>query len=232
MGLNRLGAVGLLLPLFVFGEVAFEEFNLALVLIVQDMGGDPVQEPAIVGDDHGAAGEFQQRVFQGTQGFDVQIVGGFVQQQHVAAGLQQLGQVQAPALATGEFANPLLLIGALEVETADIGAARELEVADLENVLAASHFIEYRLLTVHLVAELIHRRQLDGIAEDDLAAIGLLLAGQQPEQGGFTGTVRTNDADDGALGNGKGEIVDQHPIAIALAQVRHFHHLVAEAPAE
>ncbi len=101
----------------------------------------------------------QQGVLEGAQGFDVQIVGRFIQEQHVAAGLQQLGKVQTAAFTTGQLTDPLLLIGALEVEAADVGAARELVVADAQDVLAVGDFLEHRLLVVHTVAELIHRGQ-------------------------------------------------------------------------
>ena len=162
MRLDGLGAVGLLLPLFVFGKVTFEELDLALILIVEDVSGDTVEEPAVVGDDHGTTRELQQGVLEGAQGFDIQIVGRFIQQQHVAAGLQQLGQMQTTALTTGEFANPLLLVGTLEVEAADIGAARELVVADAQDILTVSDLFEYRLLVIHAVAELIDRGQHHG----------------------------------------------------------------------
>ena len=73
-------------------------------------------------DDHDAAGELQHRVFQRAQGFHVQVVGRFVQQQHVAALHQRLGQVQAATLAAGQRADQFLLVGALEVEAADVRA--------------------------------------------------------------------------------------------------------------
>ena len=70
-------------------EVAFEPVPLGWVLVIalprQDVRGDAVEEPTIVGDDHGAAGEAEQRVFKGFQRLDVQIVGGLVEQQQVAA---------------------------------------------------------------------------------------------------------------------------------------------------
>jgi hypothetical protein len=46
-----------------------------------------------VADDHGAAGELLQRLFQVLQGLDVQVVGRFVEQDDVAALGQGLGQV-------------------------------------------------------------------------------------------------------------------------------------------
>ena len=54
---------------------------------------------------------------------DVEIVGRLVEQQHVGAALQHLGEMHAVALAARELADLLLLVGALEVEGADIGAA-------------------------------------------------------------------------------------------------------------
>ena len=77
------------LVLLVGLEVAFEPVPLGRVLVIalprQDVRGDAVEEPTIVGDDHGAAGEAEQRVFKGFQRLDVQIVGGLVEQQQVAA---------------------------------------------------------------------------------------------------------------------------------------------------
>ena len=63
------------------------------------MRGDAVEEPAVVRDHDGTAGEAEQRVFERAQGVDVEIVGGLVEQQHVAAAAQQLGQVHPIALA-------------------------------------------------------------------------------------------------------------------------------------
>ncbi len=84
------------------------------------MGGDAVEEPAVVGDDDGAAGEGEQRLLERAQRVDVEVVGRLVEQQHVAAAAQQLGEVQAVALAAGELAELLLLVGALEVEAGDV----------------------------------------------------------------------------------------------------------------
>ena len=96
--------------------VALEPDDLAVALEGQDVGGDAVEEPAVVADDHGAAGEAQQRLLQRAQRVDVEVVGRLVEQQQVAAAVQQLGQVDAVALAAGEVADLLLLVGPLEVE--------------------------------------------------------------------------------------------------------------------
>ena len=59
--------------------VALEQDDLAVALKGKYVGGDAIQEPAIVGYHHDAAGEGQQGLFQGAQGFDIEVIGGFVQ---------------------------------------------------------------------------------------------------------------------------------------------------------
>ena len=58
-----------------------------------------------------AAGELQQRVLERAQRVHVEVVGRLVEQQHVAAALEHLGQVQPVALAARELADLLLLVG-------------------------------------------------------------------------------------------------------------------------
>ena len=54
----------------------------------------------------GAAGEVLQRLLQGAHGVHVQVVGRFVQQDHVGPAFEHLGQVHAVALAAGEHRPP------------------------------------------------------------------------------------------------------------------------------
>jgi hypothetical protein len=125
----RLGAFlaeAALLVFLVLAVVALEELDVRVALEGEDVGGDAVEEPAVVADHEGVAGELQQRVFERAQGLDVEVVGRLVEQQHVAALQQGLGQVQAAALAAGQRADQLLLVLALEVEAADVGARLDL----------------------------------------------------------------------------------------------------------
>ena len=82
-------------------------------------------------------GKFSSAVLERPQRVDVEVVRRLVEQQHVAAALQQLGQVHPVALAAGQVADALLLVGALEVEAGDVGAAVDLAVADLQVVDAS-----------------------------------------------------------------------------------------------
>ena len=88
-----------LLVLFILREPAFEPFHMGFAFERQNMRADAVEKEPVVGDDHGAAGEIHQSVFQRAQGFDVEIVGGLVEEQHVAALFQEPRHVHAVALA-------------------------------------------------------------------------------------------------------------------------------------
>ena len=119
--LLALGLVGLV--------VAVAPDDPAVPLEGEDVGGDPVEEPAVVADDHGAAAEVEERLLEGAEHVDVEVVGRLVEEQEVAAALEQLGQVDAVPLAAGEVGDLLLLVGPLEVERGDVGPRRDLALA-------------------------------------------------------------------------------------------------------
>src|SRR3546814_4597043 len=76
----------------------------------EDVGGKTVEEEAVMADDHGAARIVFESVFQGTQRFDVKVIGRLVEQEDIAALLQELRHVNAVALTAGKLADLLLLI--------------------------------------------------------------------------------------------------------------------------
>jgi hypothetical protein len=47
------------------------------------------------------------------------------------------------------------------------------------------------------------------LAERDFSAVGLYLASQNSEKGGFTGSVRANQADAVSVRNGEGNILEE-----------------------
>ena len=94
----------------VVAEVALEPADLGVALEGEHVGGDAVEEPAVVADHYGTPGKRQQGLLQRAQRVDIEVVGGFVQQQDVPAGLQDLGQLDPVALATRELADLLLLV--------------------------------------------------------------------------------------------------------------------------
>src|SRR5476651_1159329 len=214
---------------FVLGVVTLEEHRLRIIFVGQDVGRDAVKEPPIVRDHNGGAREVQQGFFQRTQGFHVQVVGRFVEQQDVAAFFQGQRQVQATTLTTGQVLDELLLIAALEVETPHVGARRDFVVADTDHIGTIGNRLEHRLAVIQVVAALVNARQLYGFADFDAARIRLFLAHQHAEQRRLTGTVTTDHADDGAFRHGERQVVDQYAIAIALGDVLELDNLVTQA---
>ncbi len=69
---------------------------------LQDPAGDVIEKIAIVGDGHDGAGVFGQEAFQPGHALRVQVIGRFIEQQHVRVGQQQFAQGDAPAFAAGE----------------------------------------------------------------------------------------------------------------------------------
>ena len=116
---------------------ALEPRHRRVALEREDVRRDPVEEPAVVRDHDGAAGEVEQRLLERAQRVDVEVVRRLVEQQQVAARAQELREVDAVALAAGEVADPLLLVGAPEVEPGDVLARVDLALAELDHVVAA-----------------------------------------------------------------------------------------------
>src|SRR5882724_5527616 len=80
-------------------EVPLEPPDLRVALEREYVSGDPVEEPAVVRDDDGAAREREQRLLERAQRVHVEVVGRLVEQQQVAALAQKLGEVEPVAFA-------------------------------------------------------------------------------------------------------------------------------------
>src|ERR1700694_2892977 len=126
---------------FVVGEVALEPADLRLAFEDQYMGGYPVEEPSVVADHHRAAGELQQRILEGSQGVDVQIIGGLVEEDDVGSTLYHLGQVHPVAFATRQLTDQLLLIRSLEVEAGHIRSSVQLPAAYQQTLDAPGYLL-------------------------------------------------------------------------------------------
>ncbi|MET3917430.1 hypothetical protein ABID97_004212 [Variovorax sp. OAS795] len=81
------------------GAVVALPGNAAAAVHFQDPLGRVVQEVAIVGDGHHGAGEALKEHFEPLHRFRVQVVGRFVEQQHVGLGQQEAAQRHAPLFA-------------------------------------------------------------------------------------------------------------------------------------
>src|SRR5262249_51445023 len=173
---------------------ALEPFDVPVAFESEDVGGEPVQEEAIVADDHGAAGEILQRRLKARQCLDIEIVGRFVQQDQIATLLQHLGKMHAVALTARKLADLFLLVRSLEVEPAAIGAGVHLAIPKLELVEPSRNLLPYAFFRIECVAALIDIAKLHRLAQTDRAGIGLVLAYHHAKQRGLARPVRPDYA--------------------------------------
>ena len=117
--------------------------------------------------------------------------------------------MQATALSSGQVADDLLLIAALEIEPPKISTRSHLELADVDDVEPAGNGIPHALVVRQRVAELIDRRHAHGRADNDLAGIGLFLAGDHAKQRRLARAVGSDDADDRTCRHTEREVIDQ-----------------------
>src|SRR5262245_45884615 len=163
--LERVGAAGLLDPVGVLGPRALEPRDLAVALEGEDVRGDAVEEPAVVADHDRAAGEVEQRLLERAQRVDVEVVRRLVQQENVAAGTEQLREMDAVALAARELADRLLLVAALEVEPTRVLPRVHLTPAELDRVPAAADLLPDRVLGLERGARLVDVCELHRVAD-------------------------------------------------------------------
>ena len=84
MRLIRVAAQAFLTILFVLGVISLKKRHLAVALKREDMGRDPIEEPAIMRNHDRTAGKVDERVFESTQRIDVEIVRRLIEKQHVS----------------------------------------------------------------------------------------------------------------------------------------------------
>src|SRR5205823_7949791 len=136
--------------------------------------------------------------------------------------------MQPSPLAARQLSDVLLLIGSFEIEAAQIRARRHLEAAHRQNVLAARDRFPRGLVVGERLARLVDDRELYRRPDDDLAAVGLLLAADHLEERCLAGAVRPDDADDRAGRNRERQLVDQQPLAVAFAHIAKLDDRIAE----
>ena len=92
-----------------FGTLHFKSRIIAaikphlLVFDMHDVGYHSIKEIAVMGDQQQGAGIALQPVFEPIGGVEVEVIGGFVEQQQIAGTHQGLGKIEPDAPATGEL---------------------------------------------------------------------------------------------------------------------------------
>src|SRR5690606_16214327 len=136
---------------------------------------------------------------------------------------------QAAALTARQRADHLLLVLALEVEAADVGARLDLDAVDVEDVGAAGDLLEDVVVAFQLVAALVDIGDVDRRAHVDRAGVRLFQSRDHLEQRRLACAVGADDADDRARRHDEAQVVDQQAVAEALGDVLELHDLAAQA---
>ena len=102
---------------------------------LHDPPGDPIEEIAVVGDKHQGPAKTLQKALQPLHPMGIEVVGGFIQQQHIGIGHQGSGQGHPLAIAPGEVAHPPLTIA--DAKPLQHFLALVLEIPGIQGVHAA-----------------------------------------------------------------------------------------------
>ena len=189
---------------------------------------DTVEEPTIVANHYGTTCEVLQTFLQSTQGVHVNIVGRLVQKQYVRLGFQCQCQVQAVTLTTREHAALLLLVSAGEVESTKVRARVHLAPAYADIFGAFGDGLIHTLVGIDIGVHLVHITHFHGLTHSERTFVGLLHAHDHTEEGGFTRTVRANDAHNAVGWQHKVQVLEQEFIAKSFADALSIDDLVTQ----
>ena len=192
------------------------------------MGANSIQKVPVVADHHRTSRKAFNPFLERTQGVHVDVVGGLVKQQDIGLRLQRHGQVKTVALSTGKHPTFLLLVRAVEIELADVSTAVEQLTSDFHLLIASRHDLPYGFVGVDVRVALVHVANFDRFPHVDASSIGVFLAHDHAEQGGFARTVGPDDAHNARWGQLEGEVLHQEFVAKPFGQSRGFNHLVPQ----
>ena len=201
-------------------------------LQMQDEFAGGIQKVAVMADDQHGAAIAQEKILQPQHAFQVEIVGGLVQQQQVGCGEEDRRQRHAHAPAAGKFLAGAQLVFRRKAQAGQnfggagrrgIGVDGFQAVIDVAQLVAVGFVFGFgqqaRALGVgfqHGVEQadigagrfLRHRAHLPGGGPTDVAVIGVQAAQDDVEQGGLAGAVAAHQPDappGGQVGGGAGE---------------------------
>src|SRR6218665_780403 len=197
----------------------------------ENVRGDPVEEPPIVGDDHGASWKLKKCVFEAGEGFDVEVVGRFVEKQHVAALLKRERKVKAIAFTAGEHTRWLLLIWTLKPKRGHVRSAWYLGFTDLDVVKTVGDHFPECFLWVDATTSLVDIGQLDGLPDFKFAAIEFFKSDNCFDQRCLTHTVRTDNPDNSVPRQRKTQPLNECAITKSFRYLLCFEHDVSQAGA-
>lgn len=158
--------------LHVVGEIAGLHQDFAAAGKGENGIADPIQKVAVVGDGEHAALEIVQVVFQNLEGVDIQVVGGFIKQQHVGGGHEDPQQVQASALAAGQLRDPHPLgVSVKEEQLHHLGRGDDLTPGVFSGLCTLADVLDGPQAQIHVLGFLGEITDFDCVADGNGAAV-------------------------------------------------------------
>ena len=121
-----------------------------------------------------------------------------------------------------------MLVAALKVKAAEIGARGHRKLSDLKDVLAVGDRVKHGLIVRERIAKLRNGRQLHGVAEHDFTRVRFFLAVDHLKERRLTGAVGTNHTHNGARGHREGKVVNKKPVTKPFGNVMKLNDFVSE----
>ena len=170
--------------------------------------GDVLEKVAVVADDYAGEGGGRKQVFQPGNSREIEMVGGFVEEEDVGMLDEGFDNRQTLLPAAGE-------VGGLRIEIFKTGAAQGLskaratlragDAATVERGLDHCANCGSRLES----GILLDIGQAGALADGDFAGVGVNLTGKNSEESGFAGTVRADQADAVSFRNDEGNFLEE-----------------------
>ena len=202
------------------GPIAVDCAGLAVCFENEQRGGDLVDEEAVVGDGDDRAGEVDQGAFHDLDAGEVEVVGGFVEDQDLGAGEEAAGEGDAGFLATGEGADALREGG--------FGEAHEFE--EFVDLLAGGLECEafFAADGVDGVGDGVGEIEMfEGVVEGDAlgaaepfdaAGVGGFVFGEDFEEGGFAAAIGADDDEALAAGEVEGDVLEEEVVFVGFGE--------------
>ena len=192
---------------------------------LEDAGGQLGHEPAIVSDEDQGSVVGLERLDQSLDGFEIEVVGGFVEDQDVGVVDGESGEDQPSGLAAGEARDLFLDLIAREEHLGELGADPADGLAGTGGAEPALHGAlgireEFAVILGEVARE-------DLVTPLDGSGIGLEMAHDDLEQGGLADPVGSDDRQSVAAAEVEGDPVEDLLVAEGLGDSLDLEDLLA-----
>ena len=228
----------------VFLVRSFEVGDLVVAFEVPDAGGDFVDQVMIVADQKDRSLIALQRNIQRIDGFKIEVVRGFVEDEDVWLLQHELAEEQTGGFASGKHAGGFGGFVALEEHLAEQAAdffADRRGIPLMQPVEHGHAAFDQAAMVLREISDggFVSPDDFSGVDERAVVAAGLAQFGfgrggrvreQSVDQRGLAGSVAAHEGDAFAASNAGGEVADDVVIAVGFAEVFDFENVFAGRP--